>query len=112
MVMDEQAGDVDGVVVVDVTMDGPAEAAGLLSGDIVTSFDGAPIDSPRTLSRLVGARDAGDRVRVEVLRGGASRTVTVELGELDEARLQAAAVPQQKLQPSTRMPQNSPYFRR
>jgi len=96
MVPDEQTDDVDGVVVQAVNADGPAEAAGLLAGDVVTRFAGEQVDSPRTLSRLVGTRNAGDEVSVQVLRNGQVRELAVELGELDEAALQAAAAAEQR----------------
>ena len=101
MLPDEQAGDADGVVVQAVTADGPADAAGLMAGDVVTRFAGQDVDSTRTLSRLVGTRNAGDEVSVQVLRNGQARELAVELGELDEAALQAAAAPAQR-QPQQR----------
>jgi hypothetical protein len=66
------------------------------------------------LSRLVGTRDAGDEVAIEVLRNGEAREFDVELGELTEARLQAAAAPPQ--QPQSQRPlrpqQGQPYYKR
>jgi serine protease Do len=109
-----QAGEVEGVVVADVAADGPAAAAGVMPGDVVTRFAGQQIDSTRMLSRLVGTRDAGDEVAIEVLRNGEAREFDVELGELDEARLQAAAAP--PLMPQSQRPlrpqQGQPYYKR
>jgi regulator of sigma E protease len=55
---------------------GPAAAAGLQNGDVVTSLDGAPVRSFREIADYVNARP--DRpVAVAVTRGGDSLTVTV-----------------------------------
>ena len=113
---DERAGNVDGVVVDAVTSGGPAAAAGLMAGDVVTRFAGQPVDSTRTLQRLVGTREAGDEVSVQVLRDGQVRELAVELGELDEAALQAAEggellkPPLQR--PAPRSPQSQPNLKR
>lgn len=110
MLPDEQTDDVEGVVVQAVTADGPAEAAGLMPGDVVTRFAGETVDSTRTLSRLVGTRNAGDEVSVQVMRSGQARELAVELGQLDEAALQAAMpeqlrVPQWQRVPRPQQPQ-------
>ena len=115
MLPDEQAGDVDGVVVQAVTAGGPAESAGLMQGDVVTRFAGQAVDSTRTLARLVGTRNAGDEVAIQVQRDGEVRELAVELGQLDEAALQAAAGSERKLpsqQLPQRMPQTQPFFKR
>ena len=92
MQVDDPAGaDVDGVVVEAVTAGGPAEAAGIEPGDVITSFNGQPVDSSRTLRLLVGALNANDRVEVEVRRDGGRQVLMAELGQFDEAALQAAA---------------------
>jgi serine protease Do len=93
-----------GARITSVQPNGPAEAAGLVSGDIVTRFNGEAIDSPKALSWLVGSLDAGDRVAIEVLRDGDRRELKAELGTLDEAQLQAAvpAAPGPRMQPNFR----------
>ena len=63
----------------------PADEAGLLDGDVVTEFDGEPVDSSRTLSRLVGSSDSEDEVSIRVWRDGDSLEFTVQLGELSSA---------------------------
>lgn len=100
-----------GARITSVQAGGPAEAAGIQAGDIVTRFNGQEVDSPKTLSRLVGSLDAGEDVAVELLREGNSRRLTAELGKLDEAQLQAAAA-ERRMQPNQRTPQAEPFFRR
>ena len=63
----------------------PADRAGVLNGDVITEFDGVVVDSARTLSRLVGATDADERISIEVWRDGETLELTVELGELSTA---------------------------
>ena len=84
----------DGALVTEVVAGGPAAEAGLQAGDVVTQFAGRPVDSPRTLGRLVAEEDAGSRVELEIWRDGGSRQIDVELGELDEpGRVAASAAP-------------------
>ena len=47
----------------------------------VVTFDGEPIDSPEELTGLIGSREPGDRLELEVERDDETRTVTVTLGE-------------------------------
>lgn len=58
---------------------GPAERAGLQTGDVVTAIDGEPVDSFNALRREIGSR-AGETVALTVLRGGAEQRIDVELG--------------------------------
>jgi serine protease Do len=59
----------------------PAHEAGLQVGDIITSFDGKPVDGFESLAALVQARKPGDRVRVEFLRGDEALSKMVKLAE-------------------------------
>ena len=63
----------------------PADRAGLVNGDVITEFDGEVVDSARTLSRLVGATDADERISIGVWRDGETLELNVELGELSTA---------------------------
>jgi serine protease Do len=74
-----------GALVADVTPDGPAEAAGIQPGDVITGFNGQEVDEMRTLPRIVAETRVGREVPVQVWRDGASITVTATLGELEQA---------------------------
>ena len=68
-----------GALVTDVP-EGPALEAGLEVGDVITSFDGAPVEDTRELVRIVGQSPVGETVRVIVLRDGTTQTLLVTLG--------------------------------
>jgi serine protease Do len=97
--------DAAGAVIARVVADGPADRAGLEAGDIVTEFDGERVDTPRTLSRLVGELDAGDEVDIEFIRDGDRRESTTVLGALDDSNYRAQAAPE------ARDPRNYRYYR-
>ena len=77
---------IEGALITDVP-DGPAQKAGLKSGDIITTFDGTVIDNTRTLVRVVGDSEVGKAVEVILLRDGKRMVKTVILGRLEEALL-------------------------
>jgi S1-C subfamily serine protease len=71
----------NGVLLVEVVTNGPAEAGGLLVGDIVVAIDGKPVADPdELLARLMG-EIVGKPTPIEVLRGGQPLTITVTIGE-------------------------------
>jgi putative serine protease PepD len=69
-----------GAEIADVTTGGPAEAAGLQPGDIITAIDGKQIDSFDQVSKIVNEHKVGDEIDVRVDRGGGERSFHVELG--------------------------------
>ncbi|HXW07637.1 MAG TPA: trypsin-like peptidase domain-containing protein [Vicinamibacterales bacterium] len=69
------------VLVVGVSPDSPADAAGVLTGDCLLELDGHPIASPdELLGLLVGAR-VGQTVVLRVIRGGVIVDLQVTVGE-------------------------------
>lgn len=70
-----------GVLVLDVTSDGPAAQAGMQSGDIITSFAGQEIAQELDLFGAIRNQTPGDRVEVVVRRGGEQVTLTLRLGD-------------------------------
>ena len=69
-----------GALVADVTATGPAEAAGIQAGDVITKFDNRPVEQMRDLPRLVAEMPVGKSVTVEVIRKGKPQEFTVKLG--------------------------------
>jgi serine protease Do len=82
--------DASGALVTDVP-DGPAKDAGILAGDVITTFAGQPVADTRDLTRRVADAPIGEAVPVIVLRDGKTTTVPVTLGRREDA--EATAVP-------------------
>jgi serine protease Do len=66
-----------GVVVADVTPEGPADIAGVLVQDVVVSVDGRPVSSVPALGLALNAISPGDTVTLGLERGSEALTVTV-----------------------------------
>jgi serine protease Do len=66
-----------GVLVETVESGGPADRAGIKSGDTITEFDGEKVRSVRQFSRLVQETPTGRSVAVAVSRGGQRITLNV-----------------------------------
>ena len=70
-----------GAAIGDVVAGSPAADAGLRQFDVITSINGEPIETESDLPASIDALDPGDEIELEVLRDGATSTVTVTLGE-------------------------------
>src|SRR5262245_16337519 len=70
-----------GVLVVSIDPNGPSARAGILVGDIVTSWNGQPIERVREIMRLLGPESIGSTVDLELIRGGAPTALRVVIGE-------------------------------
>jgi serine protease Do len=70
-----------GVIISDVLPGGPAEAAGLMVGDVLVSLDGQAADNLPSVSYHFLLRDFGDRAKVAVLRGATPATFNVAVKE-------------------------------
>jgi serine protease Do len=65
---------------------GPAEKAGVEAGDVILKFDGKPVVNSSDLPRIVGATKPGAKITMQVWRKGASRDLTVVVGEITEEK--------------------------
>jgi S1-C subfamily serine protease len=70
-----------GVLLVSLDPDGPSARAGMLVGDIVTAWDGRPIDRVREIMRLLGPESVGRTVDLSLIRGGVPVALKVVIGE-------------------------------
>jgi serine protease Do len=66
---------------------GPAEKAGVESGDIILKFNGKIVESSGDLPRIVGGTRPGSKASIELWRKGATRDITVVVAELPEDRV-------------------------
>jgi serine protease Do len=69
------------LLVVDVNPGGPAEAAGVIVGDVIFDVDTKPVGSTDDLLSLLTAERVGRSVAMRVLRGGVVTDLTVTIGE-------------------------------
>jgi len=68
-----------GVKVVDVDDDSPAAKAGIKEGDVITLFDGKPVNSANELADLARAAKAKPSVAIKLTRAGKPQDVTVKI---------------------------------
>jgi len=74
------AGHEHALLIVGVTPESPAAAAGLLVGDLLLTFDGQPIRSAEDLLDLLVGDRVGRPLKASVLRGGSIVEVTLTIG--------------------------------
>ena len=75
-----------GAVVSTVAPNGPAAKAGLEPGDVVTEFNGRPVNNDRALVEMVVATKPGTTVPVKVIRDGAAKSLNVTVGRTRSRR--------------------------
>ncbi len=68
-----------GVRLLDVTEDAPAQSAGLQAGDVILSWNGAPVANITALMAELVKHNPGDVVKLGVKRGGEMRQIPVTL---------------------------------
>ncbi len=77
----QREGDHDsGLLVVAVSPGSPAEAGGILVGDVVVAFDGHPVHSPVDLLELLQGDRVGRAVPVRIVRGETRVDLSVTVG--------------------------------
>ena len=90
-----------GVVLSDVTPDGPGEAAGLRAGDVVLALDGKAMENARQFDVNLYRRKPGETVRLALHRGTGPLEVDVGVVARDEDddRFLALVTPERNLIP-------------
>jgi len=84
-----------GALVTGVERDQPADKAGVEAGDIILCVDGKAVERSADLPRLIGGLKPGSKAVLQVFRRGATRDLTVAIGEFEAERpaRRAAAEP-------------------
>ena len=70
-----------------VVEDGPADKAGIKSGDIIVKVGDIEVGRAGTVSTLIGEYKAGDTVTLTIRRGDETKTVNVTLGAYSKSNL-------------------------
>jgi len=79
-----------GALVGDVSPDSPADKAGLKSGDVITQFNGQPIQDASQLKLRVAESAPGSTAQLSVSRNGENKTFDVTLGSVPDKKLAKA----------------------
>lgn len=74
-----------GALVVQVVKGSPAEAAGLVSGDIIVKVNGKDVYLSSDLPHQIGRLPAGEEAELSVVRAGKKKTIDVEIGALPDS---------------------------
>ena len=72
------------VVILGVLPGGPADTAGLRTGDVVLAVDGTPVADRAALYRRLWARPAGETVTFQVFRDNEVKTIDVDTTSVEE----------------------------
>lgn len=73
-----------GVLIADVQKDGPADKAGLLSGDIIVELNGKKIVDQATFRRTISTITPNQKAKLLIFRDGKTKTITVTVEALPE----------------------------
>ena len=85
-----------GALVAGLVPGGPAERAGLETGDVIVEFDGRPVADSKELPRIVAATPVGKAVTVKLLRDGKNLERQVKVGQMEEETPETAKAPAHK----------------
>jgi len=80
-----------GALVADVAKAGPAERAGIKTGDVIVEFNGKEIKDSGELPLLAARTAPGKQAQLKILRNGKELTLPLTVGEFNEREVVAAA---------------------
>jgi serine protease Do len=69
----------------EVKDDSPADLAGLRQGDVITEYQGTPVEDAVALQRLATRTAVGSKVLAKVIRNGQERELTIMVGEQSDS---------------------------
>jgi len=88
----------EGALISKVEPNGPADKAGLRSGDVIIAVDGQPIGQMTELPSAIAAKKPGSTVALGVWRGGKQQEIDVKVGAFTSGEVASA---QPEAQPET-----------
>jgi C-terminal processing protease CtpA/Prc len=71
----------EGVLVLKVSEDTPAEKAGLKAGDVIVKFNDKKISNAGDVTEILADLEKGDKADIQIIRHKKTKTVTAELDE-------------------------------
>ena len=79
----------------------PAAEAGIESGDIITAVRGTKVKDARELARTIGMLAPNTKAKLDIIRQGQEKTLTVTIGEMSNEHQAKADTEQQRTRPAT-----------
>ena len=76
----------EGAMVDQSQVDSPAAKGGIELGDVITAVNGTPVKDARALARMIGAMAPKSSVKLDILRKGESKSLTVTLAQMPNER--------------------------
>jgi S1-C subfamily serine protease len=73
-----------GAIVLGVALGSPADAAGMIVGDIIAAIGGAAVESADDVHAQLGAATVGTKIEIDVRRGGVAQHLEAIVGERPE----------------------------
>lgn len=70
-----------GLKITKVGRESPAEKAGLKEGDVILKLNGKPLNTREELQDMIKEMAAGDKMALDLLKGGKAETLDIKLGE-------------------------------
>jgi serine protease Do len=80
----------EGAMVDEPQANSPAAKAGIKAGDVISAVNGSPVKDSRDLARQIATIAPGSSIKLDILRNGETKTLTVSLGTMPKQR-QASA---------------------
>lgn len=84
-----------GALIAQLIPGSPAEVGGLMSGDIITAFNGQEIDLSSDLPHRVGRIKPGSEAKLNIVRNGKTKVIRLEIGALPDGN-EKVSQPQSK----------------
>ena len=83
----------EGGINVDSVVDGlPAQAAGIKVGDRIVGLDGADVEDVASVRESLAGKEPGDDLKVDLIRDGEKKSITVKLSKFNAEKLGGTAV--------------------
>ncbi len=80
----------EGALVDEPQAGSPAAKAGIESGDVITAVNGTPVKDARELARTIGMMAPNGTVKLDIVRKGQDKTLSLTLGEMPSEHMAKA----------------------